>query len=263
MRRLSDLTEKSIVKRLPEEAYRILDLLDEEMMEMELAGFEPQDLIYSFKIEGREVTGLSWEGAKALARWMADRGHPMDAVEKDITDDEEAWYADVRVVDKETGLGLWGSSRQPKIKRLRSGEEKPDRFARTIAFNKAQRNGIRAHVPDKWIAQFIKQAIEAGKVRKVSPKEVDEKRRPRKKVPSKQAPSKEEEAVYDALEKAGLDPAPLNVYQYGKRLYVDVTGDLGDKMGLYQKALSELGAEWLSVGAYGRWEIPIPKEGAQ
>ena len=107
------------------------------------------------------------------------------------------------------------------------------------------------------VARFT---IDAGGVKidwKLPPKEAEERRRPRKKVPAEQAPSKEEEAVYDALEGAGLDPAPLNVYRYGKRLYVAVTGDLGDKQGLYQKALSELGAEWRSVGDYGRWEIPL------
>ena len=78
-----------------------------------------------------------------------------------------------------------------------------------------------------------------------------------KAVKPERAPTAEEEAVFDALERTGLDPAPLNVYQYGKKVYVEVTGDLGDKLSLYQKALSQLGAEWHSVGPYGRWEIPL------
>jgi len=131
-----------------------------------------RELIYSFKIEGQDIMGLSRIGAKALARWMTGKGHPLDAVKRDITQDDEAWYADVRVLDKGTGLALLGSSKCRKMKTLEARGEKPNEHARTIALNKAQRNAILAHVPDKMIARFIKQAIEKGKVRKVPQEEV-------------------------------------------------------------------------------------------
>lgn len=192
------------IERLPEEAYAVLDRLDEAMISSELAGlieYGAQELIYSFKIEGRDVTGLSWPGAKALARWMAEKGHPLDAAEKDITHDEDSWYADVKIVDKATGLGLWGTSKAKKMKQIHVVDinrewvknpdgswkflEKPDEHSRTIALNKAQRNAICAHVPDKMIAQFIKQAIEDGRARDVPPDEVESYRQ-RKQVDSEE-----------------------------------------------------------------------------
>jgi len=180
---------KKEIEKLPEEAYTVLDRLDEKEIARELAGlveYGAQELIYSFKIDGRDITGLSWPGAKALARWMATQGHPLDAVEKDISDDEESWYADVKMVDKETGLGLWGTAKADKMRKLRSGEEKVNRFARTIALNKAQRNAILAHVPDKMIAEFIQQAIKEERIKRVSSKEVQNTReRPRNEVQSR------------------------------------------------------------------------------
>src|SRR4030042_3416638 len=95
--------EKAI-ERIPEEAYTVRDRLDEKMIGSELAGlvdYGAQELVYSFKIEGKEVTGLSWPGAKALARWMASKSHPMDAVEEEIIQDDEAGYAAVKIVDRE------------------------------------------------------------------------------------------------------------------------------------------------------------------
>ena len=212
------------VRPLAEEAYSVLDRLDEKMIGSELAGlveYGAQELIYSFKIDGREVTGLSWPGAKALARWMAEKGHPLDAVEKEITQDEEEWYADVKIIDKETGLGLWGTSKAKKMKEIHVVDEnrswvknpdgtwktveKPDGFARTIALNKAQRNAILSHVPDKMIAQFIKQAIDEGKVRKVPPEEVE--------VTPKEKPnhSLREMGASEALSRAGIDPELVEI----------------------------------------------------
>lgn len=190
--------------KLPEEAYAVLDRLDEAMISSELAGlieYGAQELIYSFKIDGREVTGLSWKGAKALARWMAEKGHPLDAAEKDITQDEDNWFADVKIVDTATGLGLWGTSKAKKMKQIHVVDddrnwvknpdgswkffEKPDEHSRTIALNKAQRNAICAHVPDKMIAQFIKKATADGRARQVPPDEVESYRQ-RKQIDSEE-----------------------------------------------------------------------------
>jgi len=296
------MSNERAIERLPEEAYTVLDRLDEKMIGSELAGlveYGAQELIYSFKIDGKDVTGLSWAGAKTLARWMAEKEHPLDAEEKEVTQDEENWYADVKVVDKETGLGLWGTSKASKMKEIHVvGEdrkwvknpdgtwkviEKPDGFARTIALNKAQRNAILAHVPDKLIAEFIKKAIEEGRVRKVPPEEV-EGYGPRRAVESEQkirepakeraapppakeaAPEKKapppakgaEETIYRALEAAGLDPTPLTIYVYGRKIYVDPAPMPDGVLQNYGGVLSGLGAAWRQIGKMGRWEIALP-----
>ena len=207
------------IEKLPEEAYAVLDRLDEAMISSELAGlieYGAQELIYSFKIDGREVTGLSWKGAKALARWMAEKGHPLDAAEKDITQDEDTWYADVKIVDTATGLGLWGTSKAKKMKEIHVVDsdrnwvknpdgswkffEKPDEHSRTIALNKAQRNAICAHVPDKMIAQFIKKAVKDGRARDVPPDEVESYRQ-RKQVDSEEVTRIRAQALKDREER--------------------------------------------------------------
>jgi len=297
------MSDARAAERLPEEAYTVLDRLDEKMIGSELAGlvdYGAQELVYSFKIEGKEVTGLSWPGAKALARWMASKGHPMDAEEKEIIQDDEAWYADVKIVDKETGLGLWGTSKCSKLKEIHILDEnrrwaknpdgtwkvftKPNEFARTVALNKAQRNGILAHVPDKLIAEFIRKAVEEGRVRKVPPAEV-EGFAPRKTVKSEQSikeqqpaeekPAKEMEAatdttpqatdgtpvppadlsrVLDALEGAGLDASILNILLVEGKLIVSPKRFLGDVWGVYSDALVRAGLKWISAGKQSHWE---------
>jgi len=276
--------EKAIVK-LPEEAYAVLDRLDENMITSELAGlieYGAQELIYSFEIAGRQVTGLSWPGAKALARWMADKGHPMDAVEKEITQDDETWYADVRVLDKSTGLALWGSSKCKKIKLLRSGEEKPDEFSRTIALNKAQRNAILAHVPDKQIAQFIKQAVDKGKVKKVDSEQVQEIREQSKRdleerrsregdPPQIEEPNGEPtqtelvhgivtvKTVNYNLRAAGVDESLVGpAREEGDFIIVEASRELedGDHYLIFG-VLEPMGASvWQEVGHFGQWKIP-------
>lgn len=276
--------EKAIVK-LPEEAYAVLDRLDENMISSELAGlleYGAQELIYSFEIAGRQVTGLSWPGAKALARWMADKGHPMDAVEKEITQDDETWYADVRVLDKGTGLALWGSSKCKKTKRLKSGAEKPDEFARTIALNKAQRNGILAHVPDKQIAQFIKQAVDEGKVKKVDSEQIREireqskrdleERRVREVEPPEEAEPRGEptqtalsqgtvtvKTVNYNLKAAGVDESLVGpAREEGDFIIVEASRKLedGDHYRIFG-VLEPMGASvWEEFGHFGQWKIP-------
>ncbi len=296
------MSNERAIERLPEEAYTVLDRLDEKMIGSELAGlvdYGAQELIYSFKIDGKDVTGLSWAGAKTLARWMAEKGHPLDAEELKIASDEETWYADVKVVDKETGLGLWGTSKADKVKEIHVvGEdrkwvknldgtwkmiEKPDGFARTIALNKAQRNAILAHVPDKLIAEFIKKAVEEGRVRKVPPAEV-EGYGPRKAVEFEQeirelakekaAPPPAKEPTTQRRDRFQLGRVNLGVIAYNLK----ALGYGEDDVGVYEEedgytvepsrdlsevehykisgTLEPMGAAWEKVGYRGRWRIP-------
>jgi len=303
------MSNERAIERLPEEAYTVLDRLDEKMIGSELAGlveYGAQELIYSFKIDGKDITGLSWAGAKTLARWMAEKGHPLDAEELKIASDEETWYADVKVVDKETGLGLWGTSKADKVKEIHVvGEdrkwvknpdgtwkmtEKPDGFARTIALNKAQRNAILAHVPDKLIAEFIKRAIEEGKVRTVPPAEV-EGYAPRKVVRSEQSikeqqPAKERASPPPAkepttqrrdrfqlgrvnlgviaynLKALGFGEDDVGVFEEEDGYIVEPARDLSEaKHYKISGTLEPMGAAWEKVGYRGRWRIP--KEGAE
>lgn len=273
------------IERIPEEAYTVLDRLDEKMIGSELAGlvdYEAQELIYSFKIDGKDVTGLSWAGAKTLARWMAEKGHPLDAEKKEITQDDEAWYAEVKIVDKETGLGLWGTSKADKVKEIHVVDgnrswvknpdgtwkmmEKPDGFARTIALNKAQRNAILAHVPDKLIAEFIKKAIEEGRVRKVPPAEV-EGYGPRKSVKSEQKTKGYQfgkvnlDIIAYNLKALGFGEDDVSMFEEEDGYTVEPIRDLSEVEHYKISGILEpMGATWEKVGYRGRWRIQ--KKGA-
>ncbi len=253
--------------KLPEAVYIVLDRLDEKEMARELAGlveYGAQELIYSFPIDGKQVTGLSWPGAKALARWMATQGHPLDAVEKTIICDEGSWYADVKMVDKETGLGLWGTAKADILRKLRSGEEKVDRFARTIALNKAQRNAILAHVPDKMIAEFIQQAIKEGKIKRVSRKEVQSAREgPQKEVKSRtqlKLGRINANVIAYNLKAIGVGEEDASVTEEDDGFYIEPSKGLaGDDYNRVNETLASMGAEWLDDGQ--RWVIWKEAEG--
>ncbi len=80
---------------------------------------------------------------------------------------------------------------------------------------------------------------------------------PRKQVQSEQAAAYivDREAVLNAVERAGLDPTPLNVYWDGGVLVVEPSKYLGDVWMAYMDALRPLGAEWVRMGKQSRWEI--------
>jgi len=150
--------------------------------------------------------------------------------------------------------------------------EKPDRFSRTTAINKAQRNGIRAHVPDKIIAQFIKQAIEEGKVRKLSQEEVRRKVESEARVVGKKPPQKKKTGKPSADLKPGR--VNRNVIEYNLKAYqiprdtltfreeadcfiAEPTIALTDEERYrIDTCLGSMGAVWEDKGPWGQWRIP-------
>jgi len=64
----------------------------------------------------------------------------------------------------------------------------------------------------------------------------------------------QEQAVYDALERAGLDSSQINVFLYGRNLRVQTREELGELWHRYDEVLAPLGAIWKEEA--GRWEIP-------
>jgi hypothetical protein len=85
------------------------------------------EYIYSFSREGRRVVGISWAGAKRLAQKYLP-GLEVELVRVDTTD---KWIAVVVKAKTERGSAL-GAAQVPAS----------ERFAYTIAINKAQRNAI-------------------------------------------------------------------------------------------------------------------------
>ena len=166
-----------------------------------------------------------------------------------------------------------------------------DRFCLRKSLSMAQRNAKRAVMPmpmlQKFLEYFVKRAGGDTKAEipynprkippdyKVLPDQAGGEDR-REKTPAKEkaapppakeaAPEKKgappaegpEEAVYRALEVAGLDPSTLTIYVYGRKIYIEPGSVPVEAIISYGKVLGVLGAEWKQVGKVGRWEIALP-----
>jgi len=137
------------------EEFQALDLRDEGQIVRAALGEAVDEYVYDFTIGGKRVTGISWAGAKAVAR---ARGQ-FEVVRKEVTSDEDYWYADVYVRDKMRDLTLVGSVRQPKVMELKDGSLKENQFAYTTAISKGTRNALINLMPEGELVAFIKKYL--------------------------------------------------------------------------------------------------------
>lgn len=125
--------------------FQQLDKLDENQIIAELQGAVAQDMVYSFRSGGKQVTGLSWSGVKHLAARLGNI--QIDLLQ--VLDTQESWVVLCKAQIGESSR--IGASEQPKI----TSKGKPDGFALPKATSKAQRNAIRALLPEKLIVETI------------------------------------------------------------------------------------------------------------
>jgi len=137
------------------EDFVALDRMDEEQIIRELSGELVTEYVYSFKQGGRTIIGLSYAGVKACI-------HKMGNIEVDglvIQDGEESYRAYCYALDKLRNIKVWGAFEQPK--NLPNG--KLDPFAYTKAVSKAQRNAMRALLPEPIIKALVREYLERQK----------------------------------------------------------------------------------------------------
>jgi hypothetical protein len=182
------------------EAFEVFDLADEEQIVAEIAGRVTEKFVYTFKQQGKEVTGLSYAGTNWACREYAKHGEIFRCIGKPdvVLDPTDPDYIVVVVtvqrfrVDQETGRetaldSTFGVKRQwRKMKKNRYDEQGniigeeivPDGFFFEKGFSKAIRNGKQALIPTDIIKKLIQEALKmknAGPARasesKVSPKQ--------------------------------------------------------------------------------------------
>lgn len=129
--------------------FQALDRLDENQIIAELQGAVAQDMVYSFRSGGKQVTGLSWSGIKHLAARLGNI--QVDLLQ--VLDNEDSWCVLCKAQVGESSR--IGASEQPKTITKRDGTVTPDPFALPKATSKAQRNAIRALLPEKLILETI------------------------------------------------------------------------------------------------------------
>ena len=156
---------------MSESKFEIMEKRDEEQILAEAQGHIIEEMFYKFPIDGKTVTGISWVGTKEIARRYG--GIKMGVPQ--VTDLGDQYACTVQATDVKNDVTLVGSSLQPKNMMLRNGEEKPDRFAYTKAVSKAQRNAIRALIPETFLLEMEK-SFSSGKYKQESKPEYRESR---------------------------------------------------------------------------------------
>jgi hypothetical protein len=165
----------------------------------------------------------------------------------------------MKATDTRRGTSLLGTATQPKIMSTRGGE-KPDRFAYTKAVSKAQRNAIRAIIPERFLVEMYEQFKEGTHEprRKVaSQSKVKNGKKPASKKPSAGSD------IYLEVKRAISEELPiryqdiLQVSDFNHVVYVQHSiGISREDFNKVNKVLDEFNADYsLETNT---WEIPIP-----
>src|SRR5262245_26262504 len=155
---------------------RAMDRADEVMILDEIQGRALDKWVYSFESGGKLVTELTVHGVNECIRVMNERGGTRVGISdqppliETVNEGEKRSYqALVYAVDHRTGVGHWGLAIEPAMMALKGGKEKPDKFAKTKALNKAERNALRKHLPAELTEHLIAQALGQGRVQRLQP----------------------------------------------------------------------------------------------
>jgi hypothetical protein len=139
----------------PSNEYKIMDTQDEQQILDELQGHYLTEFVYSFKVGGRDVIGLSWAGIKELAY----RYGGIQVESCNIEDKGDFWLVTCKALDIKRCNSRFGVATQSKTMKRRDGSIEPDEFALQKATSKAQRNAMRALMPEIAVKQYIDQFL--------------------------------------------------------------------------------------------------------
>lgn len=148
--------------------YAILDKMDEDQIKSADAKLK-QALVYEINISGKPVRQITFIGLKWLTVRMSQKGQSLEIIssevklEKDDLDKKDQWHwrAKVRVRNQKSGLETEGISECPYLETSGKGEHataKYDKFGRTKAHSKAERNAWRKQIPELEIINLLKTA---------------------------------------------------------------------------------------------------------
>lgn len=161
--------------------YEAMDLVDETQIVNEIEGkITDEALVYSFpdKATGKEITGLSWKGTKAV--WWEFNAR--DVTQMTVTDKvvitQGDGYVDVAcyAYDAKRKIGAWGMARGYTKQQTRNGEIE-DKFASAKAMSKAQRNALNQLFPMEMVANMLKLFIKQGKGQTLTPQYISQARK--------------------------------------------------------------------------------------
>lgn len=139
-----------------DEAYTLMNLRDDDQVLIEIQGGFMEEFVYSFPTKEGKVTGLSWVGVKEVARQMGN----ISVESCDIVPGPESYLVKCKARDVQRNVTMFGVAEQSRTMKLRSGELVPDLHAMSKAVSRAQRNAIRALIPEVYIKDMISKYLQ-------------------------------------------------------------------------------------------------------
>lgn len=228
------VVEGKMVRRpLPKEAYEIVERMDEDQILAEMKGELVRSYVYSFEVQGRRVTGLTYAGVRQAIR---SRGHteiiPCQCCGKaaHIDEDQKLYKAQVRMRDLIHDIEVVGASVCAK--------DLP--FAYTIAVNKAERNAIRKIIPEKVVVQLIEEFL--------------------RQMAKPSSPTKEELVFATVPAKEGEDLRFVELQDSWEVYPIHYLGEETWRK-IHNLLTEKFKAQWISVGASSHWLIPKRRGG--
>jgi hypothetical protein len=135
----------------PVNEFQIMDRADEQQILDELQGHYLTEFVYSFHAGNKDVIGLSWAGIKELAY----RYGGIQVESCSIEEKTDFWLVTCKALDIVKKNSRFGVATQNKMMKRRDGSSEVDEFALQKATSKAQRNAIRALMPEIAVKQYI------------------------------------------------------------------------------------------------------------
>jgi len=222
------VVEGKVGRPLPKEIYEYIERMDEDQIIRAMKGELLRSYVYSFEVQGRKVTGLTYAGVRQAIR---SRGHtmiiPCPCCNKaaHIDEDGKLYKALVRMRDLVNNIEVIGAAVCAK--------ELP--FAYTIAVNKAERNAMRKILPEKIVVQLIEEYLRQLKVKPAGPTKEE--------LMFAVAPAKEGEDLRFVELADSWEVYPLRYFEREEWRRI------------HESLAERFDAEWLSAGADSHWLI--------
>lgn len=159
------------------DVYRAMDRNDEVLILEELMGRAIKTMLYSFEQGGTLMTDFTVGGVNETIRLMNERGGTQVGISNqqpvvdEFTENGEKFYR-VLVFARDARFpesGRWGTAVEPAMMQKRNGDKAWDKFALTKALNKAQRNALRAFIPEDFRQTIIAMYLNKGSVQELKP----------------------------------------------------------------------------------------------
>lgn len=137
------------------QAFDLMNQRDDSQVLLEIQGGFMEEFVYSFPTKEGKVTGLSWAGAKEVARQMGN----ISAEDCDILEKPDTYLVKCKAKDTTRNVTMFGVAEQSKNMRLKNGDSIQDLHALSKAVSRAQRNAIRGLIPEIFIKKMIEQYL--------------------------------------------------------------------------------------------------------